>query len=58
MKFEIEKDTKTLAKFNSSSIKLDSILMIEKDYKAGMRCNNGEFEIGESSNSRPQPIVL
>lgn len=50
VKGELEKTSKTLAKFNSNSSTLDSILMMGKDDdKAGLGYNQSGFETGESS---------
>ncbi|XP_073152721.1 uncharacterized protein [Henckelia pumila] len=41
----------TLAKYNSSKTKLDSILMMGKDDRAGLGFYNSKFEVGESSKT-------
>ncbi|XP_073138952.1 uncharacterized protein [Henckelia pumila] len=55
------------AKFNSSKTKLDSILMMGKDDRAGLGFQNSKFEIGkpsqtvfvkENSNSARVPIAI
>ncbi|XP_073121582.1 uncharacterized protein [Henckelia pumila] len=48
---ELEKSKTTLARFNSSSNKLDSLLNMGKDDKFGLEFKDSVFEIGESSKS-------
>ncbi|XP_073271372.1 uncharacterized protein [Primulina huaijiensis] len=50
-KDELQKATETLSKFNSSTSKLDSILLMGRDDKNGLGFKDSVFEIGESSNS-------
>ncbi|XP_073061905.1 uncharacterized protein [Primulina eburnea] len=58
VKEELGKATQILAKLNSSSSKLDSLLMIGKNDKAGLGYTNHQFEIGESSNTERKPTVF
>ncbi|XP_075483854.1 uncharacterized protein LOC142524011 [Primulina tabacum] len=58
VKEELEEATQILAKLNSSSSKLDSLLMIGKNDKAGLGYTNHQFEIGESSNTERKPTVF
>ncbi|XP_073120987.1 uncharacterized protein [Henckelia pumila] len=51
VKEELETANATLAKFNSSKTKLDSILMMGKDDRAGLGFHNSKFEVGESSKT-------
>ncbi|XP_073130154.1 uncharacterized protein [Henckelia pumila] len=51
VKEELGRANATLAKFNSSKTKLDSILMMEKDDRAGLGFHNSKFEVGESSQT-------
>ncbi|XP_073064094.1 uncharacterized protein [Primulina eburnea] len=57
-KEELGDATQILAKLNSSSSKLDSLLMIGKNDKAGLGYTNHQFEIGESSNTERKPTVF
>ncbi|XP_075515526.1 uncharacterized protein LOC142550172 [Primulina tabacum] len=58
VKEELGEATQILAKLNSSSSKLDSLLMIGKNDKAGLGYTNHQFEIGESSNTERKPTVF
>ncbi|XP_075507432.1 uncharacterized protein LOC142544257 [Primulina tabacum] len=58
VKEEIGEATQILAKLNSSSSKLDSLLMMGKNDKAGLGYTNHQFEIGESSNTERKPTVF
>ncbi|XP_075515565.1 uncharacterized protein LOC142550212 [Primulina tabacum] len=58
VKEELGEATQILAKLNSSSFKLDSLLMIGKNDKAGLGYTNHQFEIGESSNTERKPTVF
>ncbi|XP_073120658.1 uncharacterized protein [Henckelia pumila] len=49
LKEELRKAKATLAKFNSSTIKLDSLLMMERDGTTGLGFENNKFEVGECS---------
>ncbi|XP_073128980.1 uncharacterized protein [Henckelia pumila] len=51
VKEELGRANATLAKFNSSKTKLDSILMMGKDDRAGLGFHNSKFEEGESSKT-------
>lgn len=51
IKVELEKGNQTLARMNSSSKKLDSILKMERGGKAGLGYNERTFETGESSKT-------
>ncbi|XP_075489478.1 uncharacterized protein LOC142528320 [Primulina tabacum] len=55
---ELGEATQILAKLNSSSSKLDSLLMIGKNDKAGLGYTNNLFETGESSNTERKPTVF
>ncbi|XP_073049472.1 uncharacterized protein [Primulina eburnea] len=58
VKEELGEATQILAKMNSSSSKLDSLLMIGQNDKAGLGYPNSLFEIGESSNTERKPTVF
>ncbi|XP_075512784.1 uncharacterized protein LOC142548375 [Primulina tabacum] len=58
VKEELGEATQILAKLNSSSSKLDSLLMIGKNDKAGLGYTNHQFEIRESSNTERKPTVF
>ncbi|XP_073024323.1 uncharacterized protein [Primulina eburnea] len=58
VKEELEKATQILAKLNTSTSKLDSLLMNGKNDKAGLGYSNSLFEIGESSNIERKPTVF
>ncbi|XP_075489616.1 uncharacterized protein LOC142528449 [Primulina tabacum] len=58
VKEELGEATQILAKLNSSSSKLDSLLMIGKNDKAGLGYTNHQFEIGEYSNIERKPTVF
>ncbi|XP_073131837.1 uncharacterized protein, partial [Henckelia pumila] len=67
VKEELGRANATLAKFNSSKTKLDSILMMGKDDRAGLGFYNSKFEVCESSqtvfvkensNSASVPIAI
>ncbi|XP_073019497.1 uncharacterized protein [Primulina eburnea] len=58
VKEELEKATQILAKLNSSTSKLDSLLMNGKNDKAGLGYSNHLFEIGESSSTERKPTVF
>ncbi|XP_073041763.1 uncharacterized protein [Primulina eburnea] len=57
-KEELREATQVLAKMNSSSSKLDSLLMIGQNDKAGLGYSNSLFETGESSNAKEKPTVF
>ncbi|XP_073049011.1 uncharacterized protein [Primulina eburnea] len=57
-KEELGEATQILAKMNSSSSKLDSLLMIGQNDKARLGYPNSLFEIGESSNTERKPTVF
>ncbi|XP_073049518.1 uncharacterized protein [Primulina eburnea] len=58
VKEELGEATQILAKLNSSSSKLDSLLMIGKNDKAGLGYTNHQYETGESSNTERKPTVF
>ncbi|XP_073019280.1 uncharacterized protein [Primulina eburnea] len=58
VKEELGEATQILAKMNSSSSKLDSLLMIGQNDKAGLGYPNSLFEIGESSNTERKPTFF
>ncbi|XP_073151972.1 uncharacterized protein [Henckelia pumila] len=67
VKEELGRSNATLAKYNSSKTKLDSILMMGKDDRAGLGFHNSKFEVGkssqtvfvkENSNSASVPIAI
>ncbi|XP_075515957.1 uncharacterized protein LOC142550785 [Primulina tabacum] len=58
VKKELGEATQILAKMNSSSSKLDSLLMIGQNDKVGLGYPNSLFEIGESSNTERKPTVF
>ncbi|XP_073039009.1 uncharacterized protein [Primulina eburnea] len=58
VKEDLGEATQIIAKLNSSSSKLDSLLMIGKNDKAGLGYTNNLFEIGESSNTERKPTVF
>ncbi|XP_073287691.1 uncharacterized protein [Primulina huaijiensis] len=58
IKEELKEATQILAKINSSSSKLDSLLMIGKNDKAGLGYTNNLLETGESSNTERKPTVF
>ncbi|XP_073017944.1 uncharacterized protein [Primulina eburnea] len=58
VKEELEKSSQIFAKLNSSTSKLDSLLMNGKNDKAGLGYSNSLFEIGESSNTERKPTVF
>ncbi|XP_073057055.1 uncharacterized protein [Primulina eburnea] len=58
VKEELREATQVLAKMNSSSSKLDSLLMIGQNDKAGLGYSNSLFETGESSNAKEKPTVF
>ncbi|XP_073061619.1 uncharacterized protein [Primulina eburnea] len=58
VKEELKEATQVLAKMNSSSSKLDSLLMIGQNDKAGLGYSNSLFETGESSNAKEKPTVF
>ncbi|XP_073063983.1 uncharacterized protein [Primulina eburnea] len=58
VKEELGEATQILTKMNSSSSKLDSLLMIGQNDKAGLGYPNSLFEIGESSNTKGKPTVF
>ncbi|XP_075507483.1 uncharacterized protein LOC142544308 [Primulina tabacum] len=58
VKDDIEKASKTLAKFNSSSSKLDTVLTIGKDNRSGLGYVASMYEHGESSNSSSRTTVF
>ncbi|XP_073019283.1 uncharacterized protein [Primulina eburnea] len=58
VKEELGDATQILAKLNSSSSKLDSLLMIGKNDKAGLGYPKHQFEIGESSNAEIKSTVF
>ncbi|XP_073277678.1 uncharacterized protein [Primulina huaijiensis] len=51
IKDELQIATETLTKFNSSTSKLESILLMGRDDKKGLGFKDSVFEIGESSKS-------
>ncbi|XP_073139041.1 uncharacterized protein [Henckelia pumila] len=51
IKVELGKATATLAKFNSSKVKLESILMMGQNDRTGLGFENNKFEVGESSKT-------
>ncbi|XP_073152719.1 uncharacterized protein [Henckelia pumila] len=51
VKEELGRANATLAKYNPSKTKLDSILMMGKDDRAGLGFYNSKFEVGESSKT-------
>ncbi|XP_075504520.1 uncharacterized protein LOC142541961 [Primulina tabacum] len=51
VKDDLEKASKTLAKFNSSSSKLDAMLTMGKDGRTGLGYVESIYEHGESSNA-------
>ncbi|XP_075499732.1 uncharacterized protein LOC142538258 [Primulina tabacum] len=58
VKEKLGEATQILAKMNSSSSKLDSLLIIGQNDKAGLGYPNSLFEIGESSNTERKPTVF
>ncbi|XP_073025191.1 uncharacterized protein [Primulina eburnea] len=58
VKEELGDASQILAKLNSSSSKLDSLLMIGKNDKAGLGYMNHQFEIRESSNTERKPTIF
>ncbi|XP_073046244.1 uncharacterized protein [Primulina eburnea] len=58
IKEELGEATQILAKMNSSSSKLDSLLMTGQNDKAGLGYPNSLFEIGESSNTKGKQTVF
>ncbi|XP_073030652.1 uncharacterized protein [Primulina eburnea] len=58
VKEELGEATQILAKMNSSSSKLDSLLMTGQNDKAVLGYPNSLFEIGESSNTERKPTVF
>ncbi|XP_075479000.1 uncharacterized protein LOC142519868 [Primulina tabacum] len=58
VKEELGEATQILAKLNSSSSKLDSLLMIGKNDKAGLGYTNNLFETGEPSNTEKNQLSL
>ncbi|XP_075477215.1 uncharacterized protein LOC142518338 [Primulina tabacum] len=58
VKDDLEKASKTLAKFNSNSSKLDSMLTIGKDSRSGLGYVESIYEHGESSNSSSKTTVF
>ncbi|XP_073018180.1 uncharacterized protein [Primulina eburnea] len=55
---DLEKASKTLAKFNSSSSKLDTILTMGKDGRTGLGYVESIFEHGETSNAGSKTPVF
>ncbi|XP_073030661.1 uncharacterized protein [Primulina eburnea] len=58
VKKELEEATLILTKLNSSSSKLDSLLMIGQNDRAGLGYPNSLFEIGESSNNERKLTIF
>ncbi|XP_073317286.1 uncharacterized protein [Primulina huaijiensis] len=58
VKDDLQKASKTLAKYNSSSSKLATMLTMGKDGKIGLGYIESIYEHGESSNSGPKSIVF
>ncbi|XP_073046261.1 uncharacterized protein [Primulina eburnea] len=55
---ELEKASKTLAKFNASSTKLDTMLNMGSRSKSGLGYVESTYEHGESSNTRSKTTVF
>lgn len=58
IKDDLDKATNTLEQFNSNSTKIDSILMMGKDSKAGLASTTVCYLCEEPSNSRPNRPFL
>ncbi|XP_075504434.1 uncharacterized protein LOC142541862 [Primulina tabacum] len=58
VKDDLEKALKTLGKFNSSSTKLDSMLMMGNNSRAGLGYVKSIYEHGETSNSGAQSTAF
>ncbi|XP_075521583.1 uncharacterized protein LOC142554792 [Primulina tabacum] len=58
VKDDLEKASKTLAKFNSSSSKLDTVLTMGKDNRSGLGYVASMYEHGQSSNSSSRTTVF
>ncbi|XP_075515429.1 uncharacterized protein LOC142550075 [Primulina tabacum] len=58
VKDDLEKASKTLAKFNSSSSKLDIVLTMGKDSRSGHGYVASMYEHGESSNSNSRTTIF
>ncbi|XP_073064132.1 uncharacterized protein [Primulina eburnea] len=58
IKEELGEATQILGKMNSSSSKLDSLLMTGQNDKAGLGYPNSLFETGESSNTKGKQTVF
>ncbi|XP_073300487.1 uncharacterized protein [Primulina huaijiensis] len=57
VKNDLEKTSKILAKFNTSSSKLDSMLTMGKESKTGLGYVESTYEHGESSHTKPTVFV-